>query len=154
MLALVIHSGTWDARFLRTRWSDAKIQRIENMIPDFVAGLMRTAVVLRQKEEERKRQELEQQKRAQELVQLQKDIEEEEKKLEQLNRWLENWDCAERLRRFIEVYAEKSQSWPAEKQLKSREWIGWATREAHRLDPFVLEKPSSVLDRKHELRWR
>jgi hypothetical protein len=69
---------------------------------------------------------LEQQKRAQELAQLQKDIEEEEKKLEQLNRWLENWDRAERLRRFIAVYAEKSQSWPAEKQSNSREWIDWA----------------------------
>ena len=54
MLALVIRSGTWDTRILRTKWSDAKIQRIEKLIPDFVAGLIRTAVVLRQKEEETK----------------------------------------------------------------------------------------------------
>ena len=95
MLALVIHSGTWDTRALRTRWSDAKVQRIESVIPDFVAGLMRTAVVLRQKEEERKRQELEEQKRARELAQLQKDIEEEEKQLKQFNDRLENWERTE-----------------------------------------------------------
>ena len=35
---------------------------------------------------------------------------------------------AERLRRFITAYAEKSQSWSAEKQPEYREWIEWATR--------------------------
>jgi hypothetical protein len=87
------------------------------------------------------------------MVQLRKEIEEEEKKLEQFNRWLESWERAERLRRFITVYAQKSRSVPAEKQSKYREWIGWATREADRLDPFASEKPASVLDRKHELNW-
>jgi hypothetical protein len=151
MLALVIHSGTWDTRALRTRWGDAKVQRIESRIPDFIAGLIRTAVVLRQKEEERKRHELEQQKRAQELAQLRKEIGEEEKRVKEFNDWLQDWERAERMRQFIAVYTEKSRSWPAEKQPKYREWIEWATREADRLDPFVLERPASVVDRKHEL---
>jgi len=154
MLALVIHSETWDARALRTRWSDAKIQTLEKLIPDFVAGLMRIAVSLRQKEEGRKRQELEQQKRAQQLARLQKDIEEEEKKVREFNGWIENWERAERMRRFISAYAEKSRSRPAEEQPRTREWIEWAGREADRLDPFVSEKPPSILDRKHELRYR
>src|SRR6202035_2962417 len=42
-LALIIHSGTWGRYEQRTRWSDAKVQRVENRIPDFVAALMRTA---------------------------------------------------------------------------------------------------------------
>jgi len=151
MLALMIHSDNWDTRALRKRWSDAKIQRIETLIPDFAAGLIRMAVVLRQKEEERKRRELEEQKRAQELARLRKEIEEEEKKLEQFNNWVENWERAEQMRRFIAAYAEKSQSWAAEKQPKYRQWVEWATRQADRLDPFVHEKPVSVLDRKHEL---
>ncbi len=49
------------------------------------------------------------------MVQLQKEIEEEEKKLEQFNRWFESWEGAERLRRFITAYAQKSRSAPAEK---------------------------------------
>ena len=154
IVALVIHSNSWETRTLRKRWSDAKVQRIEKLIPDFVAGLMRTAVTLRRKEEERIRRESEQQRRAQEMAQLRKEIEEEEKKLEQCDRWLESWERAEGLRRFITVYAQKSRSFPAEKQSKHREWIEWATREADRLDPFVSEKPASVLDRKHELNWR
>ena len=150
-LALHIYSASWLTPGLRMKWSDAKIQRIEPMIPDFVAGLIRIAVVLRQKAEDEKRRELARQKRAQELEKLRKDIEEEEKKLKQFDDWLENWERAEQMRRFIALYAEKSESWPSEKQPKYREWIEWAHRQADRLDPFVLERPTSVVDRKHEL---
>jgi hypothetical protein len=153
-LALVIRSGTWGQYEQRARWSDAKVQRIENHVADFVAGLMRTAVAKRRQEEVRKKREAEEQKRAQERAQLRKDIEEEEKKLEQFNKWVDLWEQAERLRRFISAYAEKTSSWSAERQPHYKAWIEWATKQADRLDPFVSEKPASVLDRKHELtRW-
>jgi hypothetical protein len=74
-------------------------------------------------------------------------------KLEQLNKSVDDRERAERLRRFIAAYAEKSLSWPAEKQPQYQAWIEWATRQADRLDPFVLEKRPSVLDRKRELSW-
>ena len=151
-LSLVIQAGLWNAYEQRTRWSDGKVQRLESLIGDFVAGLMRTAVALRRQEEERKQREAEQDRRAREAEQLRKDIQEEEKKLEQFNQWVESWEHAERLRRFIAAYAEKSRSWSAEKQAQYKAWIEWATKQADRLDPFVSEKPASVLDRKHELR--
>lgn len=152
-LALVIHSGTWGQNEQRTRWSDAKVQRIETLIPDFVAGLMRTGVALGRQEEERSRREAEQQKRAQERAQLQKEIQEEEKKLELLNQWMEQWQRANRLRSFVAAYEEKSRSWSPDKQARYREWVEWATRQADRIDPLVVEKPQSVLDRKRELSW-
>jgi len=152
-LVLIIHSETWGKHEQRTRWSDAKVQRIENLIPEFVAGLMRTAIAIRRQDEERKQREADEQRRIQERAQLQKDIQEEEKKLEQFNKWVDEWERAERLRRFIIVYAEKSLSWSAEKQPQYKAWIEWATRQADRIDPFVAEKPASVLDRKNELKW-
>jgi len=39
----------------------------------------------------------------------------------------------------------------AEKQEKYKAWLEWAKKQADRLDPFVSERPASVLDRKHEL---
>jgi len=150
-LVLMIHSGKGGRYEQRTRWSDAKVQRVEDLIGDFVAGLIRTAVSLRRQEEERKQREAEQQKRAQERATLLKDIQEEEKKLEQFNVWVDEWERAERLRRFIAAYTEKSQSWSAENQPRYNAWIKWATRQADRIDPFVFEKPASVLDRKGEL---
>lgn len=152
-LVLIVHSETSGKYEQRTRWSDAKVQRIENLIPDFVAGLMRTAIAVRRQDEERKHREADEQKRIQERAQLQKDIQEEEKKLEQLNKWVDEWERAERLRRFIAAYAEKSPLWSAEKQPQYKAWIEWATRQADRIDPFVAEKPKSVLDRKRELSW-
>jgi hypothetical protein len=151
-LSLVIQTSVWREYEQRTRWSDGKVQRLESLVGDFVAGLMRTAVAIRRQEEERKQREAEQDRRAREAEQLRKDIQEEEKKLEQLNQWVESWEHAERLRRFIAVYAEKSISWSAEKQAQYKAWIEWAAKQADRLDPFVPEKPASVLDRKHELR--
>jgi hypothetical protein len=112
---------------------------------------MRSAVALRRREEERRLREAEEQRRAQERAQLQKDIQEEEKKLEQFNTWVDLWERAERLRRFIAAYAEKTRSRSAEKQPEYNAWIEWATRQADRIDPFVFEKPTSVLDRKREL---
>jgi hypothetical protein len=137
----------------RKRWSDAKTQRVESLIAGFVAGLMQTAIRMRRDREERKRREDEQKKRSQERAQLQNDIQEEEKKLEQFNNWVEGWERAERMRRFIAAYTEKARTWPAEKQSKHSAWVEWATRQADRIDPLVTEKPVSVLDRKHELRW-
>jgi hypothetical protein len=151
-LVLIIHSSTWGKYEQRTRWSDAKVQRIENLVPDFVAGLMRMAIAIRRQDEARKQREADEQKRIQERAQLQKDIQEEEKKLEQFNKWVDEWERAERLRRFIVAYAEKSRSWSAEKQPQYQAWIEWATRQADRIDPFVAEKPTSVLDRKSEVR--
>jgi predicted RNase H-like nuclease (RuvC/YqgF family) len=151
-LSLVIQTSVWREYEQRTRWSDGKVQRLESLVGDFVAGLMRTAVAIRRQEEERKQREAEQDRRAREAEQIRKDIQEEEKKLEQFNQWVESWERAKRLRRFIAAYAEKSISWSAEKQAQYKAWIEWATQQADRLDPFVLEKPVSVLDRKHELR--
>jgi hypothetical protein len=150
-LTLIIHSGLWGRWAQRTRWSDAKVQRVEDFIADFVAGLIRTALSLRRQEEERKQSEAEEQKREQQRARLQKDIQEEEKKLEQFNKWADGWERAERLRRFIAAYAEKSVSWGVEKQSQYKAWIEWAIRQADRIDPFVSDKPASVLDRKREL---
>jgi hypothetical protein len=58
---------------------DPAIQRLEDLIPDFVAGVMRTAVALRLREQELKERELERQKRAQEMIKLREQIEAEER---------------------------------------------------------------------------
>lgn len=154
-LALCIHTDMpWGEREERKRWSDTKLQRVESRVADFVAGLMRTAIAQRRREEKRKRDEAEKDRRARERAQLQKDIQEEEEKLKEFDHWMDAWERAERMRRFIAAYAEKSSSWSAEKQPKYKAWIEWATQQADRADPFVSEKPPSVLDRKNELsRW-
>jgi hypothetical protein len=130
-LALCIHSDTPSGeREERKRWSDAKVQRVESRIADLVADscepLSPRGVERRSANGMRPRK-----KSAHERAQR-----------------------AERMRRFIAAYAEKSSSWSVEKQPKYKAWMEWATQQADRADPFVSEKPPSVLDRKNELsRW-
>lgn len=150
-LVLSIHAYMWGKYEQRTRWSDGKVQKLENMVAEIAACLMRTAVSLRRQDEERKQQEAEREKKAREREQLRKDIEEEERKLQHLNESLDAWDRAERMRRFIALYAEKAVGWPEEKQADSKAWIAWALEQADRMDPFVVEKPQSVLDHKQEV---
>jgi hypothetical protein len=135
----------------RKRWSDAKSRKVEGLVAEFVAGLMRTAVALSRQEEEHKRRETEERMRALATAQLRSDIQDEAKKLKQFNEWVDAWEREEKLRRFIAVYAEKSVSWAAEKQPDDEAWIEWATQQADPLDPVISEKPPSVLDRQCEL---
>ena len=153
-LALKVIANTWGQPEQRKHWRDGKTQRLEALVPAIVAGLLRLSISLRRMEEERRKRELDQRRRAEERVQLREAIDKEEEKLDQFNNWVDDWQRAESMRRFIAVYAEKSRSGAAEKQLQCREWVEWANRQADRLDPFVREKPASVLDRKGELsRW-
>jgi hypothetical protein len=152
-LVLTILATTWGKFEQRTRWSDAKTQRVESLIADFVAGLLRTAVSLRRQKDEQKRQEVDRKSREEERWQLRQDIQEEEKKVEQLNEWADGWRRADHIRHFIKAYEEKSRSWPNEKQAQARAWIKWASEQADRIDPLVSEKPVSVLDRKREFSW-
>jgi len=151
-LELLIYTSTWESGSLRCKWSDAKKQRIENLVPDFVAGLMRMAIATQRADQERKRRQEEEQAREQERATLRKMIEEEEAKMAELNQWMENWEAAERIRRFTAAYTAWAASRPAEEQPRRLAWIEWAKSQAARLDPFVRDKPKSVLDRKNELR--
>ena len=150
-LVLTILAATWGKYEQRKRWNDTKTQQIENLVADFVAGLLRTAASLRRQKEEQKQQEIERKKREEERWQLRQDIQEEEKKIEQLDQWIEGWERADRIRCFIKAYEEKFRSSPSEPERTA--WIEWAAEQANRIDPLVSEKPASVLDRKRELSW-
>ena len=60
-------------------------------------------------------------------IQLREEVQQVEKKVAQFNKWVDNWDQAEKLRRFITAYERESVSWLAEKQSQYRSWIEWAT---------------------------
>lgn len=152
-LVLSILAYTWGKFKQRKRWSDGKIQKVESLVGDFVAGLLRTAVSLRRQKEQREREEVARRRQEEERASLWELVQAEEKKLEQLNGWADDWERAGRMRRFIEAYAEQSRSWPPAEQAKRKVWIKWASQQADRIDPFVTEKPVSVLDRKKEFRW-
>ena len=100
----------------------------------------------------RRREELEERKKEEELEQLAKLVKEEEKKVQELNLWVENWTKAERMRKFI-VALEKEwvrQGMDLSPETPKGKRIVWMKEQADRLDP-IIPSPPSILDRKREL---
>jgi len=152
-------SGRLEFRVGSSGWSpsrtlrDGKKQNLENMIPEAVGAIMREGRGIRIAEELRKKEEIVRQQRARERLILADEIREEENKVKQLDGWVDAWIRAKQMREFI---SELEKKWADEGRdlslaSNSGQRITWMKQQADRIDPFVAEKPSSVLDRKSEL---
>lgn len=134
-------------------WRDGKTRKLENLIGEFVAELMLEGRRKRIAAEERQKEELERRKKEEEIEKLSKLIKEEEKKVRELNSWVKRWARAKRMRRFIAALELK---WKGEgvdlsPESSNGQRIVWMKEQADRLDPMIVS-PSSILDRKNELR--
>jgi len=136
---------------LRRNWRDAKSRQLEDEIPEFVAGLMKSAVVLHRRTEQRKAEEIERGRRAAELQQLRTEYKTEEQRVEDLIAMSENWRRAQTLREFLSVCKDEvSKVDPAQPRDEFDRWFKGAEQQAERLDPLT-DSPASILDRAGEL---
>jgi hypothetical protein len=153
--ALEFHVGD-DSYYSGFRsFRDGKTRKLEYLLGECFAELMLDARRQRNKAEARQRQEVEQRKKDQELEELAKLIKDEEKKISDLNSWVEDWARARRMRKFI-VALEKEwtrQGIDLSPESPKGKRIIWMKEQADRLDPMI-PSPPSILDRKTELkRW-
>jgi hypothetical protein len=131
---------------------DGKTRTLESLLGECFAELMLDARRQRIEAEVRRREALEERKKEEELEQLAKLIKEEEKKVQELNLWVEGWTKARRMRKFI-VALEKEwirQGVDLSPEAPKGKRIVWMKEQADRLDPMV-PSPPSILDRKREL---
>jgi hypothetical protein len=123
--------------------SDKKGQKLESILSRCVALLMREARSMRLDAEAAKQREIENEKRREELRKLRALIDEEEKKVGDLDRWVANWARAEQMRGFVialeKVWAERGYDLSPEAQKGQR--ILWMKQQADRLDPLIHESP-------------
>jgi hypothetical protein len=131
---------------------DGKTRTLESLLGECFAELMLDARRQRIEAEVRRREALEERKKEEELEQLAKLIKEEEKKVQELNLWVEDWTKARRMRKFI-VALEKEwirQGMDLSPEAPKGKRVVWMKEQADRLDPMV-PSPPSILDRKREL---
>jgi hypothetical protein len=92
------------------------------------------------------------QRRELELRDLRHNIQEEERRIHDLEQAAENWTKAKKIREYvlavIDVKKESGEELGPDTPLGT--WAVWALQQADRLDPLV-KSPPSVLDRKKEL---
>jgi hypothetical protein len=134
---------------------DGKTQKLETLISRLVGSVLREVRERAIRAEQRRLEEIEERKRAQERFVLREQIEAEEKKVQELESWVSSWVRAKQLREFIvaleQLWKEKGHDLSAKSPKGER--ISWMKVHADRLDPLV-ESPPSILDRKNELnRW-
>lgn len=135
------------------RYRDSRRQRLEDMLPKLLGAMMREGRSRLLAAERAKQVTIERRKKELERIELGRLIDEEEKKVQQLEEWVLNWAKARQMREFI---AEVEKVWAAEghdlspDQPKGQR-IVWMKQQANRQDPFVFPKPASILDRKPEL---
>jgi hypothetical protein len=140
---------------IRRTWGDGKTRKLESLLNRCVGALMREGRRLQIQAELSKQQELERQKKQRELAELAVLIDEEEKKVRDLDTWVTNWARAEQIRGFIsaleKIWTQQGHDLSPDEPKGKR--IVWMKQQADRLDP-MLPSPASILDRKGELpRW-
>jgi len=133
--SLVFEISEYSPEKCRKRWADGKTQRVEEMLPQCVAGLMLVGRTVRIWQEGLRKQhekwEREEKERA------------EYKRLsEQLNGWIEGWQKANQIREFVAA-VEKcciENGEPTSPDSPRGTWIAWALERADAFDPLIPDE--------------
>jgi hypothetical protein len=134
------------------RWKDRKSSRLEDLLPQVVAGFVRIALAERAEKERRATEEQERQRRVEERAQLEQLIKTEQSRVHALRRAAMNWFRAQQVRSFLTAARDSARQGeqPSEPGTPFGDWLAWAEQQADRLDP-LKESPASILDCKREV---
>jgi len=139
---LTLKIDAWSASGIRKRWSDGKIQRVENLLTELVVNIVKVADIKRTdriEREERMRRWEEERKRQAELERLHQIEEERLQELEnQANRWLKSKQLREYIYAVVDAASERGFS-INDDPLKS--WLNWANNHAENMDPLNKDFP-------------
>jgi hypothetical protein len=141
-----------NSSYFGTTWRDTEQAKIELLVPECVASMMKIAVEYRRNTATRHQEELFRKLRWEELQQLKMQIDAEENRIQRLETRTDDWHRARRMREYILalVDSKKEQGKELAPDTALGRWATWALQQADRIDPLVAN-PSSILDRKREL---
>jgi hypothetical protein len=116
---------------VRKQWADGKVQRVENCLGSFIAGLQIASIAAEEDREEKARWKREWQE-SQRLAELERErVRFEEARQEKLKQDVSDWESATRIRKYIAALRSEGKGING-----MDEWIAWAERYADSLDPF------------------
>jgi len=137
---------------VRQKWNDAKVQRIDNYLGDFLDGLVLTAKAKEQRRirEEQEQREREHQAMLRKVREREKRIE--DKKIAKIEDEAERWHRAEKIRDYIAAMSQRADMM-ADLQIKA--WVEWCGLYADHLDPLIFKNYELVAedDVSWENRW-
>jgi len=119
----------------RKSWSDAKIQRLDNCLKDFLISFQKATIHLKELEEQRRLEEIRREALRQKRINFEKAKQEEQDRVDQLLSDTEAWHQSQRIRRYVSEIGNM--------RSKSQPWIEWALEQADRIDP-TTNSPQSI----------
>ncbi len=136
---------------LRTTWHEGK-NNLHELVPEIMATFFKAAVLRRRDRLQQIAEAEARQRKAIALEKLRRRIDEEERRVKELEQAAENWTKAKKVREYILAVIElrKASGEELGPDTPIGIWTMWALLQADRLDPLV-KSPPSVLDRKKEL---
>jgi hypothetical protein len=134
------------------RFRDRKGKKLEGMLPQCIAGIMRLGREEVLKAERARLWEEERQRKSEELWKLSQEIGKEDAKVKELEEWAASSAKAKQIRDFVHALEALWASQGADTSQGSSKGLRleWMRLQANRIDPLV-ESPPSVLDRRREL---
>jgi len=141
-----------NSSYFTTIWRDTEHTKIESLVPDCIASMMKIAVEFRRNTAIRHQEDLFRKLHWEELGQLKTQIETEEARIQRLENGASNWHRARRIREYVLALVEcrNKQRKKLGPNTALGRWAAWAFQQADRIDPLT-ERPASIIDRKWEL---
>jgi hypothetical protein len=129
----------------RKTWSDRPNRPLEERLNDIVAGMVLVADAKRRDEEERRREQEAYEAAERRRLKLERQRQEEEARRRNLHAQADRWASSRRLRRYLDAFERAAtergdQRAPSAQQ---QQWLTWARRYAHELDPLTADLPYS-----------
>jgi len=157
---LAIEVWSYYSGGLQKTWRDRDRARLEEQLPESIAGLIKIALAEKARRDAQEKKERERQKRIEEVTEELRKIEAEEKKVRVLRKEVIAWQRAKRIREYVAAVREgASTQADSGQQERILVWIEWAEVQADRIDPLkltphsILDDKNEVLQRLHSVRW-
>jgi hypothetical protein len=140
------------SNYFETSWDDTEQTKIESLVPECVASMMKIAVECRRNTAKRHQEEFFRKLRWEELQLLKTRIDAEEARIQRLEECADNWRRAKRIREYVLALVEcrTKQGKALGPDTALGKWAIWALQQADRIDPLEENAPS-IVDRKWEL---
>lgn len=132
-LTLKIRNATYLG--VRQTWADGKVQKLEDCLGKFIAGLHHAAQAIREHRIERERQKLEWEEKNRRWKERQRLEHLEKQKIEKLSEDVKNWQTAENIRGYLKEISKLKDEVEG-----LNDWIEWARCYVDKIDPLKSQQ--------------
>ncbi len=144
VLTVEVHCEHFD--LLRRRWSDGKVQKLETLIGSFLDAIPKYLAEIKQSRLDRECEQRQKKKADDRRLKQKQQIEDENARRAELMKFVENWETAQRIRRYLAAVDERlteADASPSAPENLDR-WLGWARWYADNLCPLTKSREHPI----------